>query len=290
MAGPGGDTDGWVKLAKALEQAGADALELNFNCPNMGTTPDGGLKIGAGVGKDPDLCYLVTSEVKKAVTIPVIPKICPEAEDLKRIFKTVERAGADGVVINAGFTGAPPIDIHRGGRIRMAGLKKCSYGGTVGAINKTYSNRMVGQCAQNTGLMIAGGGGISDWADAVESIMFGSTLTTVCTKIIVEGFPYLKKLNEGVKNFMEANGYETLGQMRGLALNYICETGELHDHKISEAPKFDLEKCSGCGSCAKLGCCDAIEMRSGRPALASEEKCQRCGLCAAVCAKEAICF
>lgn len=288
MAGPGDDIEGWIKLGKALEQAGADVLELNFTCPNMGTTPAGGLKVGAGVGKDPDLCYLVTSELKKAIKIPVIPKVSTEVEDLMKVFKAVERAGADGVVINAGFTGAPPIDIYKGGRIKMAGLEKCSYGGTVGPINKTYSNRMVGQCAQNTSLMIAGGGGISTAADAVESIMFGSTLTTICTKIIVEGFSYLKKLNEDLSRFMDENGYESLEQMRGLALNYICQTNELHDNKITRRPEFDLERCSGCGSCAKLGCCNAIEMRDKTPVLVSEEKCQYCGLCAAVCPRDAI--
>ncbi|MDR0489687.1 MAG: 4Fe-4S binding protein [Oscillospiraceae bacterium] len=290
IAGPGEDTDGWVKLGRAMEQAGADALELNFNCPNMGTMPDGSIRIGTGVGKNPELCYLVTNAVKKSVGIPVFPKVTCDCADIIAVYKAVQRAGADGIVINAGYIGAPPIDIFNGGKIKMQGLRKCSYGGVVGPLNRPYSNRFVGMCAQNTSLTIAGGGGISDWSDAVESIMFGSTLTTVCSKIIVEGFPYLKKLNNGLKEFMENNGYQTLSDMRGLALDHICETRELHGFNISSAPLFDSAKCVGCGNCERLGCCEAIELRENKANLISEEKCQHCGLCAAVCPNGAISF
>ena len=290
MAGPGDDTEGWVKLGKALEQAGADVLELNFNCPNMGTTPEGGIVFGSGVGKNPDLCCLVTNEVKKAVNIPVYPKVTCDCADIVAVYKAVERAGADGVVINAGYTGAPPIDIFNGGRLKMKGLTKCSYGGVVGHINKPYSNRLVGLCAQTTSLTIAGGGGISDWKDAVESIMFGSTHTTVCSIIMNEGFTYLKKLNEGLERFMEENGYETLADIRGLALNHICETREIVDFNVKVPPTFDHDLCIGCGSCEKLGCCNAIEIEDKKARLISEEKCQYCGLCAAVCPKDAISF
>ena len=290
MAGPGEDTDGWVKLGKALEQAGADVLELNFNCPNMGVTPDGGVKIGAGVGKNPELCYLVTSEVKKAVNIPVYSKVTCDCADVVAVYKAVESAGADGIVINAGYLAAPPIDIYNGGKTRVNGLVKSSYGCAIGQISKPYSNRFVGMCAQNTNLTIAGGGGISNWKDAVESIMFGSTYTTVCSIIMNEGFSYLKKLNEGLERFMEENGYETLADMRGLALNHICETRELHEFSIQNPPIFDHDRCIGCGNCEKLGGCNAIEMRGKKAWLISEEKCQHCGLCAAVCPKDAISF
>ena len=290
IAGPGEDTDGWIKLGKAMEQAGADALELNFNCPNMGTTPEGGVVVGSGVGKNTELCYLVTNEVKKAVNIPVYPKVTCDVPDVVAVFKAVERAGADGIVVNAGYTGAPPIDIYNGGKIKIRGLEKCSYGGAVGHMNKPYSNRFVGLCAQNTGLTIAGGGGIQTWSDAVESIMFGSTHTTVCSVIMTEGFGYLRNLNDGLERFMDENGYAGLADMRGLALNYICETRELHQFNIKAPPSFDHEKCVGCGSCEKIGSCGAIEIKGKKAFLISEEACQRCSLCAALCPKGAISF
>ena len=290
IAGPGGDTDGWIKLGKAMEQAGADVLELNFNCPNMGTAPDGGVMIGSGVGKNTDLCYLVTNEVKKAVGIPVYPKVTCDVPDVVAVFEAVERAGADGIVVNAGYTGAPPIDIFNGGKIKMEGLSKCSYGGTVGHMNKPYSNRFVGLCAQNTSLTIAGGGGIQTWGDAVESIMFGSTHTTVCSVIMTEGFSYLRKLNDGLQTFMDENGYDALSDMRGLALGYICQTSELYKYNIKSLPSFDHDKCVGCGSCERVGSCSAIAIIDKKAHLATEGNCQFCGLCASVCQRGAISF
>lgn len=290
IAGPGGDTEGWAKIGKAMEQAGADVLELNFVCPNMGTTPDGGVLVGAGVGKNPELCRLVTSEVKKAVNIPVYPKVSCEVLDVVEVYQAVEQGNADGIVINGTFTGAPPIDIYNRGGIKMKGLTRCSYGGINGHGNKPLSNRLIGLCAQNTNLTIAGGGGISDWSDAVENIMFGATYTTICSKIIAEGFSYLKVLNSGLLKFMDENGFETLADMRGLALKNICETRELHEYNITAAPQFDHDKCIGCGSCEKLGCCNAIELREKKACLISEDKCQHCNLCAAVCPKGAISF
>ena len=288
MAGPGDQIDGWIKLGKALEEAGAHLLELNFTCPNRGTSPNG-MKVGASVGKDPVLCREIAAAVKNAVHIPVYPKITAECADILAIYKAIESAKADGIVINAGYTGAPPIDIYRRGAIKMAGLTKCSYGGTVGRLNKPYSNRLVGLCAQNTNLTIAGGGGISTWEDAVESMMFGATLTTICSKIIVEGFGYLEKLNAGLSRFMEENGYASLCEMRGLALENICQTSELHQYKITAPPKFNMDRCVGCGSCEKIGCCNAIKMQDDKPHL-QEDLCQFCGLCAAICTKGAIYF
>ena len=290
IAGQGDNYDSWIKLAQAMEQAGADLLELNFVCPNMGTSPDGKVKIGVGVGQDPELCKLVTAEVKKAVKIPVYPKVPCSVPDVTLVHKNIEKAGADGIVLNASYPGAPPIDIYNGGKLKMKGLKKASFGGTVGHINKQYANRVVALCAMNTGLTIAGGGGITEWPDAVESIMFGSTLTTICTRIITEGFPFLKKLNAGIEKFMDENGYETLADMRGLALNYICENHELHANMITALPVFDHDKCNGCGSCERIGCCNAIEIQDKKARLISEDKCQYCALCAALCPRDAIDF
>ena len=290
IAGQGGNTESWIKLGKAMEQAGADALELNFTCPNMGTSPDGEVTVGSGVGKDPELCHLVTSELKKAVKIPVIPKITVDCADIVAVYKAVERARADAIVINCGLKGAPPIDIFNGGSIKMKGLSKCSFGGTVGHLNKQYSNRFVAMCAQATKLTIAGGGGITKWNDAVESIMFGASLTTVCSVIITEGFPYLKKLIDGLSKFMDENGYGSIAEMSGLALGNICETNELHKYNSDIIPVFDQGRCNGCGNCERLGCCNAIEIKDKKATLISEENCQYCGLCAAVCLKDAISF
>ncbi|MFP3156061.1 hypothetical protein LQZ18_16875 [Lachnospiraceae bacterium ZAX-1] len=289
MAGPGEDLDGWVKLGKALEQAGAHALELNFNCPNFNQAPDAGkkIKVGAGVGKNPELCEQVSAAVKNAVKIPVIPKISPDVPDVLQVYSAIERAKVDGVVINTGYLAAPPIDIYRHGAINMGTMTKCAMGAAVGPINKQYSNRFVALCAQNNKIPIAGGGGIASWEDAVESIMFGSSLTTVCTKLLWEGYPYLKKMVAGLEKFMEEQGYESIDQMRGIALENLVTTDAMEYTK--NKAKVDKDKCVGCGACEKIGSCRAIKLVD-KKAVVDENICISCGLCGALCNKKAISF
>jgi dihydroorotate dehydrogenase/NAD-dependent dihydropyrimidine dehydrogenase PreA subunit len=288
MAGPGEDIDGWIKLAKALEQAGAHALELNFNCPNFNVKP-GAAKptVGAGVGKNPELAERVAAEVKKSVSIPVFPKISTDVPDIIAIYKCIERSGVDGIVINGGYLGAPPIDIFRGGKPKIATMKTCSFGGTCGTMNRPYSNRFVALCAQNTKLTIAGGGGIEKWQDAVESIMFGATWTTMCSKLLWDGYPYLEKTIEGLVRFMDEQGYESLGQMKGLALKTLVTNDALEYDTVP--PQINEAKCIGCGVCERIGSCKAISIVN-KKASVNTKKCVVCGLCASLCPKQAISF
>lgn len=288
MAGPGEDIDGWVKLAKALEQAGAHALELNFNCPNFNVKPGASRPVvGAGVGKNPELAGLVSAEVKKGVGIQVYPKVSVDVADIIAIYKRIEGSGADGIVVNGGYPGAPPIDIYRGGKPKIGTMRTCSFGGACGTMNRPYSNRFVALCAQNTNLMIAGGGGIEKWQDAVESIMFGATLTTMCSKLLWDGYPYLKKVIEGLERFMDEQGYESLGQMRGSALKTLVTNDALEYDTVPA--KVDEAACIGCGACERVGSCKAISI-VGKKAVVDLKRCIACGLCASLCPKQAISF
>ena len=68
----GQQEEDWVKLAKMAEEAGCDAVELNFSCPQMRLTG-----MGSDVGQDSELVTFFTACVKRSVSIPVIPKMTP---------------------------------------------------------------------------------------------------------------------------------------------------------------------------------------------------------------------
>ena len=67
-------------LAKESEKAGADALELNFSCPNMTTN-----NTGSSVGQIPELVEEYTRAVVKAVKIPVIAKLTPNVATMSEV-------------------------------------------------------------------------------------------------------------------------------------------------------------------------------------------------------------
>ena len=105
---------------------------------------------------------------------------------------------------------------------------------------------------------------------------------------MLEGFGVLTKLNEQLLRFMENNGYETIDDMRGQALKYIVPNSAL-DYAIGPPAKINPDLCRGCGTCAKIAFCRAIEMQ-GKLAVVKEENCECCGLCASLCPAKAISF
>jgi dihydroorotate dehydrogenase subfamily 1 len=285
----GGSTESWVYMCKGLEEAGADAVELNLACPNTDPDPSGELiGHGASMSANPDAAALVVSEIKKSVKIPVWVKFSGAAANVPLLTSAVEKAGGDGVVAFYSPRGAFPVDIFNGGRPGMAAMDKCSFGGINGPAIKPMSNRVIAESAMSCSLPVIGGGGISDYADAVTSIMYGASLAFVCTKVLTDGFGVITKMCSDINDFLDQQGYDDIADIRGLSLRYVVTQAEL-DNSIGPKAKIDESKCAGCGACTKIGSCTALSLK-GKKAAVQEEKCESCGLCSSLCPKSAIYF
>jgi len=85
----GPDAEGWGRMARRFQDAGADILELNMCCPNMSynteaSGADSPQLTGASLGKDPEALREYVGIVKESVDIPVIVKITPEDGGMER--------------------------------------------------------------------------------------------------------------------------------------------------------------------------------------------------------------
>ena len=80
----------WGELAFMAQNAGCDAVELNFSCPQMRLAG-----LGSDVGQDPELVTFYTAYVKQAVNIPVIPKMTPNITQINQPAIGAYFAGAD---------------------------------------------------------------------------------------------------------------------------------------------------------------------------------------------------
>lgn len=291
MAGPGDDLEGWEKLAKALEEAGADALELNFVCPNMAFSKESvGDNQGAGaqIGQRPDIMSRIANHVKSKVSIPVWVKATANNVNYVNTAKALGETNIDGIVVMGTQIAVPPIDIYQGGRTCMANLDNNAIGGLVGPVNRMYGNRLIVNAATNTNKPIAGGGGITEWKHVVESIMFGASITPMCTKLLWDGFGVIKDINEGLLKFMEEQGYNTIDDMRGIAIQHLVTPDKLIARDV--LPHFDRDRCVKCGACLKVGSCSALYQDADKNIQVDASKCQFCGLCGALCPKKAIYF
>lgn len=289
MSGVPNDITSWGSLAKMLEEAGADAVELNFNCPNLMTanTKIKGVQ-GANLGSDPDSCRLVVAEVRKAVSIPVITKLNTESGKIVQVAHAVSEAGADILTVHASYRCAPGLDIYHGGKLNYPGSDNGNFGGMSGAWGRKASNRFISDVVKaNTGRPVIGGSGIYTWQDAVEAIMYGAEAVQLCTSVIHKGFGIAKTILEGLEKFMDEQGYETVHDMVGLANQYVCAPGEMVYTDVTAS--IDEKKCSGCRECTKIATCDAISY-ADKKCVVDESKCVGCGFCRGVCPKEAITY
>src|SRR5512132_4310205 len=184
MAGSGSDEElrHWQMLAKACQEDGADALELNLSCPHM-DRPD----MGSNIGKDEELISVVTQVVKEVATVPVWAKLTPSTTDI-----VVEAKGA--FLGGTGGLGGPAI--------LPLSLAKMS--------------QMTGAFPDEE---FSGIGGIAEFAHALNYFLLGCGTVQVCTAAMLDhavGPNVIKTLTGGMVEAMERHGWSTLDDFRGL--------------------------------------------------------------------------
>lgn len=281
------DVNTWGELAKHFEEAGADAIELNLNCPNLHTAQEKGPALGANLGQDPESCAAVVKNIRETVGIPVIAKLPTEGGRLPAVSKSCDEAGVDILNIHAGFRAAPGLDIYGGGAMRYPGTGAGPLGGFSGPWSRLISNRFIADVSRACKAPVMGSGGIRTWQHIVESIMYGAQSVQLCTVLMTEGFGLIDKMLQGLGDYMDQMGYASIEDFRGLALKNILGPGEMQYTDV--VARIDADKCSGCTRCTKLPTCDAIYM-ADKKCTVDAAKCVACGLCVSVCPTDSVTF
>lgn len=288
MSGAPGNLESWGTIAGMLKQAGADAVELNFNCPNLLSAGSKAAAQGSNLGTDPEACRLVVEEVRKAVDIPVVVKLNTEGGMILKVAAACARDEKVIMNVHMGGRSAPGIDIYQGGKFLYPGSPKGSLGGFSGPWGRTMSNRYIADVAralpQST---VIGGSGLETWSQMIETIMFGAKCVTVCTSVMKRGFGVVKTAVEAMARFLDEQGYRSIDEICGRALQNIVAPAEMVYKEV--AAVIDSRRCTGCKSCTKMPTCTAIRYEeSTRKCVVTPEACIGCGLCLGVCPKKAI--
>jgi dihydropyrimidine dehydrogenase (NAD+) subunit PreA len=280
--------EAWHEIVKRAEDAGADGLELNFGCPH-GMSERG---MGAAVGQVPDYTCQITEFAKEAATVPVLVKLTPNITDVRYAARAAKQGGADGVSLINTINSITSVDLDSfAPRPTVSGMS--SHGGYCGPAVKPIALNMVSEIARDpvtADLPISGIGGISNWRDAAEFILLGSTTVQVCTAVMHYGYRIVEDMIDGLNNYLDEKGMANIYELRGQSVPRVTDWKHLDLNYVVRA-SIDQEECIGCGLCY-TACNDGAHQAigsernddNGRTKVwVIEDACVGCNLCSLVC-------
>ena len=286
-AGEAGE-EGWARMARKYEEAGAHVIELNMCCPNMSFNVEssGGecrTISGASVGCRPDLVSQAARAVRAAVDIPVFVKLTPEGGRIAEVAKACFEAGVVSAGTTANRLAVPDFDVYQPEkgiwRLQAEPTLACFSGPWIRplALRDVYEMRTA--CDDED--MIMGSGGVETWKDAVRMMMCGADFVQVCTATMLHGFDILGKMMKGLKRFMDQQGYSDYREFRGLVCPHITPAHQLTLYE--GVAMIDEDKCTACGLCQRIGHCYAISQEEDEKARVNPADCTGCSTCVDIC-------
>jgi dihydroorotate dehydrogenase len=230
MAGSGSDEEmrNWQTLARAVQDEGVDAIELNYSCPHMDRAD-----MGSGLGKDAGLVSTTTQAVREVATVPLWAKLTPATADIVQEAAATFRGGADAITSSNTFPSLPPIDPDTlEFEVNVDGLT--SPGGLGGPAILMQSLAKMAQLTQAfPDRAFSGVGGISTWADALSYFMLGCGTVQVATAAMLDkaiGPNVIRDLTEGMEAFLEKHadrGWRSLADFRGLRRDAVVAQSQI---------------------------------------------------------------
>jgi len=196
---------GWLDFAKKIEEAGADALELNvyFIPTNPGMTAQ----------TLEDMYASIVQSIKKVVAVPVAIKIGPYFSALANVAKRLDQACANALVLFNRFY-QPDIDLE------TLEVKPDLF--LSGSNELRLRLRWVAILYGSIKADMAITGGVHTAQDVIKSMMVGANAAMLTSALLKHGIDHLKVVLDGVVEWMEAHEYESIRQMQGSMSHKKC--------------------------------------------------------------------
>lgn len=189
------------------------AIEINISCPNV----EAG---GMAFGTDPDTAAMVTDQVVKNTTKPVIVKLTPNVTDITTIAGAVESAGAQAISVTNTFLGMA-VDVATR-RPKLANI----IGGLSGPAIKPMALYLVHKVVEAVQIPVIGLGGIMDYQDALEFLLVGARAIQVGTANLINPKTTIEIIN-GLTDFCVREEIGNINQIIG----DLRTKGEGHEKK-----------------------------------------------------------
>jgi dihydroorotate dehydrogenase (fumarate) len=201
----GATRGGWTSFAKRMEEAGADALELNiYSIPT-----DTGMSGTTVEANTLDLFNAVKSNSK----IPVSVKLSPFYSNMANMAKRLSDAGADGLVLFNRFY-QPDMDLENRVVVPRALLST--------PMSLRLPLRWVAILYGRLKSNLAATSGVHQGADALKMIMAGADVTMLCSTLLKHGVDHIRTIETSMKTWMDENEFVSVDQMKGSMSQRNC--------------------------------------------------------------------
>ena len=189
---------GWTSYAKRIQEAGADALELNlyFISTDVNMTSE----------DIEDTQVELVAEVKSAITIPLAVKLSPFVTSLPSFAKRLVDAGADGIVLFNRFY-QPDFDLDELEIVHNLDLSSSAEL----RLPLRWISILSGKLDADFGLT----SGVHSHRDVLKAMMAGAKVAMMASTLLYNGEQYVGPLLSELENWMKEHEYESIRQMQG---------------------------------------------------------------------------
>jgi dihydroorotate dehydrogenase (fumarate) len=189
---------GWVSYARALQEAGADALELNVYYIPASCHEDG--------RQVEDRYVEILEALRQEITIPITMKLSSQFSSVVNVAQRFEQAGANGLVLFNRFY-QPDIDLDT-----LEVVPKLELSTSEESLLRI---RWIAILYGRINCSLAITGGVHNVADVVKSLLAGADVTHLCSALLRSGPGHLAKLLRGLDEWLDEREYESVQQMKG---------------------------------------------------------------------------
>ncbi len=196
----------YAEVARRLSDVpGISGLELNISCPNV---KEG----GNAFGTDPRCVASLVAAVRRATSLPLIPKLAPNVPDIRLFVRAAQEAGADALAL-INTLPAMVVDIETRRPILANRV-----GGLSGPAIHPVAVKLVWEAAQVASIPIVAMGGIMGPEQAIEFLIVGATAVAVGTANFIDPTTPLRVI-DGITAYLQRHGMRSVKELTGSLLS-----------------------------------------------------------------------
>jgi dihydroorotate dehydrogenase (fumarate) len=196
---------GWIDYAKKIQQAGADALELNiYSIPT---------ELDRAAAEIEQTYIDILKAVKSVVSIPVALKLSPYFSNMANMAKRLDQAGADGLVLFNRFY-QPDISLEElevQAKIHLSTPQ-----------DMRLPLRWIAILYGRIKADLAATSGIHHAADALKMLMAGADVTMLCSVLLEKGLGAIRQIESEMSDWLSDHDYQSVRQLQGSMSQKYC--------------------------------------------------------------------